>query len=212
MKPLSRDILTPALILLAFSAIGAILLAGSRNLTHEAIEAAERQTRNALLSQILPAGSYDNDLARTESILPASPQLGLKRPGVRYLATHTGQPVGTIIETVAPDGYAGEIRLLIGILADGHIAGVRVIQHQETPGLGDYIEAKRSAWIRQFDGKTLENPNAQGWQVKKDGGQFNYVVGATITPRAIVKAVHRALDYFAEHRALLLNASAEKTP
>lgn len=212
MKQTTRDILVPALVLVGFSVVGAILLTGSRDLTHTAIEAAERDTRNALLAQVFPQGNYDNDLARSEASLPPNPLLGLKRPGVRYVATREGRPVGAIFEAVAPDGYAGEIRLLIGVFADGRIAGVRVVQHQETPGLGDYIEAKRGPWVRQFDGKSLANPDARGWQVKKDGGQFGYAAGATITPRAIVKAVHRALDYFAQNRATLLTPPGQAKP
>jgi electron transport complex protein RnfG len=109
-----------------------------------------------------------------------------------------------VLEAVAPDGYSGEIRLLVGIHADGRVAGVRVTAHRETPGLGDYIDPARGPWIRQFDGRSLADPLPDGWRVKKDGGRFDYLAGATITPRAVVKAVRRSLEYFAAHRDELL--------
>lgn len=205
-KHWARDILAPAAVLLLFSAIGALLLSGTYQSTAPAIEQAERAIKNQLLAQTLPPGSFDNDLSRALYPLPADPLLGLKRPANRYLATRSGQVSGVILEARAPDGYAGEIRLLIGILPDGRIGGVRVTAHHETPGLGDYIEVVRSPWIRQFDGTSLDRPDMTHWKVRKDGGPFDYVTGATVTPRAIVKAVHGSLRYFAAHRAELLSA------
>ena len=117
---------------------------------------------------------------------------------------NTGLPNITVILTpVAPDGYSGEIRLLVGIRYDGSLSGVRVLEHHETPGLGDAIEEGRSDWITRFTGLSLSNPAAPGWTVKRDGGHFDQFTGATITPRAVVKAVHRCLIYFAQNRAYL---------
>ena len=143
-----------------------------------------------------------------------------KRPARAYPARIGGETRAVVLEVVAPDGYSGEIRLLVGIHADGRVAGVRVTAHKETPGLGDYIEATRGPWIRQFDGRSLDDPPTEQWRVKKDGGRFDYLAGATVTPRAVVKAVRRALEYFAAHRAELLevapappiSASAMKGP
>ncbi len=205
-KHWARDILAPATVLLLFSAIGALLLSGTHQATAPAIEQAERAIKNKLLAQTLPPGSFDNDLSRATYPLPADPELGLKRPASRYRATLNGRVSGIILEASAPDGYSGEIRLLIGILPDGRLGGVRVTAHRETPGLGDYIEIVRSPWIRQFDGSSLNHPDTAHWKVRKDGGQFDYVTGATVTPRAIVKAVQGALHYFAAHRAQLLSA------
>jgi len=204
-KHWARDILAPAAVLLLFSAIGALLLSGTHQATAPTIEIAERAIKNRLLAQTLPPGSFDNDLSRAIYPLPSDPLLGLKRPASRYLATRDGQVSGVILEATAPDGYAGEIRLLIGILPDGRIGGVRVTAHHETPGLGDYIEIARSPWIHQFDGTSLGHPDRAHWKVRKDGGSFDYVTGATVTPRAIIKAVQGALTYFAAHHAELLS-------
>jgi len=107
------------------------------------------------------------------------------------------------MEVVAPDGYGGPIRLLVGIRKSGELAGVRVVRHSETPGLGDFIEADKGDWIEQFEGLSLGDPPREQWAVKKDGGRFDQMTGATITPRAVVKAIRNALLYFREHRQAL---------
>jgi electron transport complex protein RnfG len=104
-----------------------------------------------------------------------------------------------VLQAIAPDGYGGQIHLVIAIHRDGRIAGVRVVSDKETPGLGDYIEIAKSKWITGFDDTSLENHRDGDWQVKKDGGRFDYMAGATITPRAVVKAVHKVLQYYALH-------------
>jgi electron transport complex protein RnfG len=212
MTPAIRETLATALTLLVFSVIGASLLAGAYTLTRPTIEHSEEAVKLALVAQTLPTGSFDNNLIRDAQVLPADPQLGLKRPGLAYVARQQGVANAVVLETIAPDGYAGEIRLLVGIQATGRIAGVRVTGHTETPGLGDYIEIGRNPWITQFNGKSLTEPADAAWKVRKDGGAFDYLAGATITPRAVIKAVNQALHYFERHKAVLLapvNASGE---
>jgi electron transport complex protein RnfG len=120
-----------------------------------------------------------------------------------YRARLHGEPVALVIAAVAPDGYSGTIRLLVGINVDGSLSGVRVVAHRETPGLGDAIEEERSDWILGFTGKSLQNPPLQKWAVKKDGGAFDQLTGATITPRAVVKAVRQALLYYRDQKDAL---------
>jgi len=212
-NPALRETLSTALTLLVFAVVGASLLSGTYLLTRPNIERSEQAAKRALLAQTLPPDGFDNDLVHDTLPLPADARLGLKRPGTAYIARLAGQPRAVVLEAVAPDGYSGEIHLLVGILADGRIAGVRVTAHKETPGLGDYIDIGRAGWIRQFDGKSLDDPAADGWKVRKDGGRFDYMAGATITPRAVVAAVRRTLEYFAAHRAkLLAEPDTEETP
>jgi len=204
------ETLSTSLTLLVFSVVCAGLLAGAYLTTRPNIERSEQLEKIRLVSQVLPRG-FDNDPIRDALPLAADPLLGLKHPGLAYVAAKGGMPLAVVLEAVAPDGYAGEIKLLVGIGADGRLTGVRVTAHRETPGLGDYIEVAKSGWIRQFVGKDLDAPANAGWKVRKDGGQFDYVAGATITPRAVVKAVHKALRYFAEHREMLLHLPAKPT-
>lgn len=211
MTPVLRETVSTALALLLFSVVGAGLLSGTFTLTRPTIELSEQADKRILVAQTLPTGSYDNDLIRDARPLPADPLLGLKRPGLVYPASRNSQVNAVVLEAVAPDGYSGEIRLLIGIHADGRVAGVRVTTHKETPGLGDYIDLVRSPWIKQFDGRGLSDPAPEQWKVKKDGGRFDYRAGATITPRAVVKAVRKALEYFAAHKTELLAPNQAKT-
>lgn len=207
-----RETVTTALTLLVFAVVGSALLSGTFSLTRPSIAASEQAEKLARISETLPIGSYDNDLVRDARPLPPDPLLGLRHAGQYYPALKAGVPVAVVLEAAAPDGYAGEIRLLVGILADGRIAGVRVTAHRETPGLGDYIDAAKSRWIHVFDGRSLGDPDDALWRVRKDGGHFDYMAGATITPRAVVKAVHRSLQYFAAHRETLLSGPAPDRP
>ncbi|MCP5277584.1 MAG: electron transport complex subunit RsxG [Thiobacillus sp.] len=204
MTPALRETFSTSLTLLVFSVVCASLLAGAYFATRPNIERSEQEEKMRLVAQALPPASFDNDPIHDARPLPVDPLLGLKHAGQAYVASRTGTPVAVVLEVIAPDGYAGEIKLLIGIRADGSIAGVRVTAHKETPGLGDYIEAAKSNWTHQFEGKGLSTPPEAAWKVRKDGGQFDYMAGATITPRAVVKAVHKALRYFEEHRESLL--------
>jgi Na+-translocating ferredoxin:NAD+ oxidoreductase subunit G len=193
-----------ALNLLFFAVIGTALLAITYQLTHEPIARSEEKEKLKLVTQIAPAETYDNDIIKDTTELAADKLLGNDDTTVAYLGRLKGQPSIAVIQVIAPDGYSGKISLIISIRSDGQgngkIGGVRVISHKETPGLGDYIEIARSKWITGFDGTSLDNPRDSDWKVKKDGGQFDYMAGATITPRAVVKAVHKALQYFAQHR------------
>ncbi len=207
-----RETVSTALTLLLFAVIGTSLLSGTYGLTFKAISASEEAEKLAKIAQTLPPGSFDNDLVGEARPLPADPLLGLDRPGQSYLATLRGEPVAVVLEAAAPDGYAGRIRMLVGVQADGRIAGVRVTAHQETPGLGDYIEVTKSPWIHVFDGRSLEDPPGSEWKVKKDGGRFDAQAGATITPRAMVSAVHKVLRYFRVHRDKLLRIQGDALP
>jgi electron transport complex protein RnfG len=115
-----------------------------------------------------------------------------------------GQVDAILLPVVAPEGYSEAIRLIVGISPSGAIIGARVTRHRETPGLGDQVEVQKSNWILQFNGRSLSSPLPAAWQVKKDGGQFDQLTGATITPRAIVTALRQALEFFAQNKTRLL--------
>lgn len=199
--------------LTAFALVGTAILAYIFIITRAPIEASEAEARLALFSQILPHDSYNNDLLKSELTIPPNPLLGNRTPSKANIAKLGNATVGVILEAIAHDGYAGDIKLLLAIRADGSISGVRVLAHKETPGLGDYIEIERNAWITQFNDESLAKTAAKDWAVVKDGGKFEYMAGATITPRAIVKAVSKALQFFNENKLLLLgNKTTDKMP
>lgn len=199
---ISRSMLKNSLVLALFAAVTVAVVAITQQSTESRIIEAERAAQIRTLGEILPAHSYDNALLDNVIALN-EPLLGHRAETPAYLATLAGQPAAVILQANAPDGYSGTISLLIGIMADGTLSGVRVIHHKETPGLGDRIELAKSPWIKSFDGKSLSNPAQRGWAVKKDQGDFDQFAGATITPRAVVAAVHKALQYFDQHHAEL---------
>jgi electron transport complex protein RnfG len=189
-----------ALNLLVFAVIGTALLALTYELTHDSIARSEEQEKLKLVTQIVPADAYDNDIIKSTAQLPADELLGNDDTTIAYIGRLKDQPSIAVLQVIAPDGYAGKISLIVSVHDNGRIGGVRVISHKETPGLGDYIDIAKNKWITIFDGTSLESIKDSDWKVKKDGGQFDYMAGATITPRAVVKAVHKALKYFAQHR------------
>lgn len=202
-----RQMLISAGLLAGFAVAGSLLLGLTESGTREHIQANERTFLINSLNQVLPPGSYDNDLLHDTHTLTAPEAFGIEEPVTVYRARNKGEPVAALFTVVAPDGYSGDIKLLVGVRWDGSLAGVRAVAHQETPGLGDAIEVDRSDWIKGFAGLSLDNPPARAWRVKKDGGVFDAFTGATITPRAVIKAVKTALLYFGAHREMFFAAT-----
>jgi electron transport complex protein RnfG len=195
-------------VLVAASVVAVGLVAIVHDRAEPLIEASRRAQRLAQLTAVLGGLAYDNDpLADT---LPVrDPELlGTDEPLVVHRVRLGGRTLAVLLNVVAPDGYSGAIRLLVAVGAEGRVLGVRVLEHRETPGLGDFIDTRRSDWIHGFDGRSLGDPPAAGWQVRKDGGEFEQFTGATVTPRAVVRAVRNALTYFERHRAELLDEPA----
>ena len=209
-KFIIKHALATAGILIIFTVVGTAMLVGTFETTKAPIAQSEREARLHLFSQVLPPSMHDNDLLQDAMELPPTEALGQHTASMAYRARLNAQPAGVILEVIAPDGYSGEIKLLVGIAADGTLTGVRVLTHKETPGLGDYIDLAHGNWIKNFDGLSLAKIPDEGWKVKKDGGQFDYMTGATITPRAVVKAVHKALQYFDTQRDTIFSAPAVK--
>jgi len=203
MKRIARSTLQTAVNLIFFAIIGTAILASTYFMTHDAIVKSEEAEKMKLITQIVPTTLFDNDIIQDKLNVAPSPLLGTEDVTIAYRARLKGEPSAVVFETVAPDGYSGKIFLILAVRANGELAGVRVVTHKETPGLGDYIELPKDPWIKGFDGKSREVYKDEDWKVKKDGGQFAYMAGATITPRAIVKAVNKALIYYTENREQL---------
>ena len=195
-----RQIIITTVILLLFAVIGTAMVAYTFDNTREQIAANERATLLRKLHRLILPEQHDNILLEDSVSVRNESLLGTDKPVMVYRARKAGRPVALVIAVVAPDGYSGSIKLLVGIHVDGTLSGVRVVAHRETPGLGDAIDETRSEWIHIFDGKSLGNPAPDQWKVRKDGGNFDQLTGATITPRAVVKAVRKALLYYREHQ------------
>ena len=207
-RTIAKASLHTAANLLFFALIGTAMLALTYELTHDTIARSVENEKLKLVSQIAPASAYDNDIMKDTSELAADELLGTKTPTTIYRGRLNGEPSIVVLQAIAPDGYSGRIDLIVSIRRDGRLGGVRVVTHKETPGLGDYIEIAKSGWITGFDGLSRENRKDIEWKVKKDGGAFDYVAGATITPRAIVKAVHKTLRYAERHHDQLFAPAA----
>ena len=205
-----KTIVITASILMLFAVIGGALVGLTFTQTEDDIKHNEELTLLKKLDNIIPAQSYDNDLLLDIITLKASPLLGTDEESLAYRARKNNKNVAVVFSSIAPNGYNGPIDLLVGIEADGTLAGVRVVKHRETPGLGDAVSSTHSDWIFGFDGKSLSNPEQKGWKVIRDGGVFDQFTGATITPRAVVKAVHNALLYFDQNQVTLFSAAPVK--
>jgi electron transport complex protein RnfG len=203
----ARRSLRAAVVLAAAATCAVGLVAVVHELTRPRIEAVQHAERVAKLTAVMGGIAYDNDpLADVVSV--RDPELlGSAEPQVVHRVRRGGETIAVLVNVVAPDGYAGPIRLLVAVDAQGRLLGVRVLEHHETPGLGDGIEERRSGWIHGFVGRSLGDPPAARWQVRRDGGDFDQFTGATITPRAIVRAVRDALEYVARHREELFAAA-----
>jgi len=167
----------------------------------------ERLVLLRTLNSVLPSDIYNNDIVSDIVFAVDAELLGGPNETTIYRARLDSKPSAAVLKVIAPNGYSGPILLLVGIDMSGDILGVRVVKHKETPGLGDGIEIQRSNWIDSFTGKSQQNPNAIGWKVKRDGGEFDQFTGATITPRAIVAAVHKVLIYFERHQGNIFSSS-----
>lgn len=192
-----------------FAIVTAGIIAVTQTLTAERIQSNIDIAKSRALYEILPKDTHDNVLLDDTIIITDPILIADEDEGEAFVARKDGQATAVILPAIAADGYTGKIYSIVGVYADGSIAGVRVLQHRETPGLGDEIELKKSPWVLSYNGKSLDNPGPEGWHVKKDGGEFDQFTGATITPRAVLKSVHAALQYFNDNRDTLLAAKTD---
>ncbi len=205
MQTLGKNMLRSAVLLGIFAILATALVAFLYDNTHQRIAENKRLFTLKKLHELIPPDIHDNVLD-TDKITVRDALLSRKNPVPVYRARKDGQTVAVIIQAVAPDGYSGRITLLVAINRDGSVAGVRVTEHRETPGLGDAIETKKSDWIHLFTDKTLTEADHH-WRVQRDGGAIDQITSATITSRAVVSAVNNALRYFEQNSAFLLDES-----
>lgn len=201
---LGRSITRNSILLALFAACTTALIAGTQLLTKSDIAEQKRQAEEKALLQVVPRSRHDNSML--DDTIPVGPQdvrLGLREEKQIYVAREKGEVIAVIIPATARDGYTGDIELIVGVNRDGTIAGVRALAQRETPGLGDKVDLKKSDWMLGFNGRSLTNPKLAGWAVKKDNGVFDEFTGATITPRAVVTAIRKVLQFAQANRNTL---------
>ena len=208
---LEKSISKNSVILASFAFITAALIALTQLSTEKAIERNKQKALEKALFELIPKEQHDNQMLDDKLLLTAG-TLSNRKARYAYFAFKDDQPQALILPASAPDGYGGEIQLIVGIYFNGELAGVRIVPpHNETPGLGDAIEVKKSPWMLAFNGKSLQNPHPEKWAVKKDAGDFDQMTGATITARAVINAVYKSLIYFEQnHQSLLAQLQTEQ--
>ncbi|MGF1723369.1 electron transport complex subunit RsxG [Photobacterium nomapromontoriensis] len=190
-------------ILALFALLATGLVSVTHLLTANKIEQQQQQELLKVLNQVIPPASHDNELYKSCTLVTNEQFLGTTSPMPAYIAEKGGKKTGVAIEAIAPNGYSGAIKLIVGLNTDGVVTGVRILSHNETPGLGDKIEKRISNWIDSFTGKKVNGENDSRWAVRKDGGEFDQFTGATITPRAVVGSVKNVSLYFQSHQQQL---------
>ncbi len=198
------------LLLGAFALLTTAIIAATHLNTKDLIEEQIRIAREKALLEIVPRERHDNQMLELSIKTQDKDLLKLSDEQNIFAATKAGKIIAMIFPAVAPDGYNGNINMLVGVNMDGTVAGVRVVEHEETPGLGDKVELKKSEWVLSFNGRSIGNPDEKRWTVKKDKGEFDQFTGATITPRAVSQAVYRTLKYFSKEKESLVLALHEK--
>jgi len=193
-------VLKSGITLAVIAAICTALVASTYQLTHERIAANEQAWLEQSLQPALSGLFFDSGVSESRVTIPAPHGLPGSEDAVIYRVYSGDTPVAALFVVSARDGYAGAIRFLIGIDIDGAVTGVHVLSHRETPGLGDRIESSKSEWVKQFDGRSLIDPQPSGWKIKRDGGEFDQLTGASVTPRAVIKAIRETLSYFDANR------------
>lgn len=198
--------------LAAIAAICTTLVAATYRLTTERIAANEQAWLEKSLTPALGDIDYEGSISESRLVLEPPHDLPGDDAAIIYRAYSGGAPVAALFAVTARGGYAGPIRILVGVDVARTVTGVRILEHRETPGLGDGIEASRSDWVYQFDGRSLGDPAAAAWQLRVDGGQFDQLTGASVTPRAVVKAIRETLLYFDAHQAEIFDMPATAEP
>ena len=202
----SSSIMKSGVTLAAIAAICTALVAFTFELTDDRIAANQQSWLEQSLQPALGDVTFDSGISESRLTIPAPHELPGSDDATIYRVYLDDKPAAALFVVSARDGYSGAIRLLVGIDAQGAVTGIHVLEHRETPGLGDLVESGKSDWALQFRGRSLGNPIAAGWAIRRDGGEFDQLTGASVTPRAIVKAVRETLEYFNANNAEIFAA------
>jgi electron transport complex protein RnfG len=196
--------------LAVIAAICTTLVAATYQLTKDRIVANDKALLEQSLQPALAGTLHEGSVSESRLVIQPPHELPGNDAALIYRVYAQDKPVAALFAVTARDGFSGLIRILVGVKFDGTITGVRILQHRETPGLGDKIESRKSDWIFQFDGRSMGNPEATGWAIRNDGGEFDQLTGASVTPRAVVGAIRDTLLYFDAHRDEIFAAESSE--
>jgi electron transport complex protein RnfG len=199
-KERSPSAWSSGIVLAVVAAICTALVTITHRMTAPRIAENQKTYLEQSLRPALAGVFYDNDLSESTLVLPPPHGLPGNEPAIIYRLFSEAQPVAAVFVVSARGGYSGPIKLLIAVEYSGKLTGVQVLEHNETPGLGDLIEPSRSNWLQQFEDASLEDPPRDRWAIRRDGGAFDQLTGASITPRAVVMAVKETLLYYESNR------------
>lgn len=205
-----NSIFKSGITLAAIAAICTSLVALTYHYTAERIAANDKALLEQSLAPALSDLFFDSGVSESRLVVAPPHELPGDDEALIYRIYAQGEPVAVLFVVTARDGFAGPIRILLGVDMQGVITGIRILKHKETPGLGDKIEARRSDWVHQFAGRSIEDPVVTDWAIRRDGGQFDQLTGASVTPRAVVKAMRDTLIYFEAHREEIFTAPAQE--
>ncbi len=197
---MSDSVVKNGVTLAAIAAICTALVATTYHLTKDRIAANEQAFLEQKLAPVLSGITFEGSISESKRVIEAPHDLPGREDALIYRVYSDSEPVAALFAVTAPDGYAGPVRILLGIDVNGTVTGLRILEHRETPGLGDKIEESKSDWVYQFNGKSLGNPDVDEWYIRRDGGEFDQLSGASVTPRAVINAVRETLLYFETHR------------
>ncbi|MCH8060269.1 MAG: electron transport complex subunit RsxG [Proteobacteria bacterium] len=196
----AQSVIRSGTTLALIAAICTALVAATYELTTERIAANEKAWLEKSLQPALAGVIYDTEASESRLVIEPPHDLPGSDEALIYRVYFDEQPVAALFAVTARNGFSGPIRILLGVDFDGVVTGLRILQHRETPGLGDKIVSARSDWVYQFDGRSIRDPDVTGWAIRGDGGEFDQLTGASITPRAVVKAMRDTLIYYEAHR------------
>ena len=198
-----RGMLRSGITLAALAAICTAIVAATHRVTADRIAANEQAYLEQSLAPALAGVMFEGSVLESKVVIPPPHGLPGNDAAILYRVYAGDDAVAALFAVTARDGYAGPIRVLVGVDIDGAVTGVRILEHRETPGLGDEIDHTRSDWVAQFVGRSLGDPVTSRWTIGVDGGDFDQLTGASVTPRAVIKAIRETLLYFAAHRDAL---------
>lgn len=178
------------------------------------ITTADRVYENRKLYQLsvikdVITNQYDNDVFTDTRELDVPLSLNSKGKLSVYFARSNNEVQALAVLPVETKGYSGTISMVVGLDREGAITGVKVLDHTETAGFGANAHQDNSDWLTQFMYATLLDTNETDWAIRKEGGKFDQLSGATITSRSIIKSMNELLVYYAENRNTIISDSTD---